>query len=388
MLQVIRDLKIVIFSHYCATGACEELRDWLNSGGAREVVYVAFPFGSNPDRFIRVDCYAEGRHVRQVRSLFRLKLPEPLAYAKDFVYAVWYAWRFGRKADVLVAGDNLLALAASLVKWCSGIKRVVYYMIDYTPVRYANRLLNRIYCWIDRLAATRATQVWPLTEEMIRARFEAGQLDERNVRYQVVPYGCTPTEGVAFDRKQVVYMGGIAKQKGAELFVPFALELKKRVPDFSFVIIGDGKDVPALREDVQRAGLQEHVTIHGFVEAMQDVLVLLAKAGVAIAPYYPHDTNSFTFYADPDKIKTYLGCGLPIVLTAVPPIAKTLASAHVGKIASYDAADFAEKVAEIMNTPEYNTLRVRVQDFGKRFDWNTVFETALANIDLYREGEP
>jgi len=377
MVQSIKESKVVIFSHYCATGACEELRDWLNKGGVREVVYVAFPFGSNPNRFIGVDCYAAGRHTRHVRSAFRLKLPEPLAYAKDFAYAVCYAWRFGRKADVLVAGDNLLTLAASLVRRCAGIKRLVYYMIDYTPVRYANRMLNRIYCWVDRRATERATCVWPLTEEMIRARFDAKQLDERNVRYQVVPYGCTPVEGTAFDCKQVVYMGGVAKQKGAELFVPFALELKKRVPDFSFIIIGGGQDVVALQGDIQRAGLQNHVTVCGFIESMPDVLALLSKAGVAIAPYFPFDTNSFTFYADPGKIKAYLGCGLPIVLTDVPPIAKTLERERVGKIAAYDATDFAEKAAEIMNAPDYASLRTHAQGFGKQFDWNTVFESAL-----------
>jgi glycosyltransferase involved in cell wall biosynthesis len=164
--------------------------------------------------------------------------------------------------------------------------------------------------------------------------------------------------------------------------VPFALELKKRVPDFSFVIVGGGKNIPALREEIQKAGLQDCVTVHGFVESMQDVLALLAKAGVAIAPYFPFDKNSFTFYSDPGKIKTYLGCGLPIVLTDVPPIAKTLANEQVGKIASYDAADFAEKVAEIINTPDYNRLRTHVQDFGRRFDWNIVFETAFANGGL------
>ena len=385
MLNPIKDSKIVVFSHYCATGACEELRDWLNKGGVREVVYVAFPFGPNPDRFIRVDCYAEGRHVREARSWFRLRLPEPLAYAKDFAYAVWYAWRFGRAADVLVAGDNLLTLACSLVRRAAGIKRLVYYMIDYTPVRYASRLLNRVYCCVDRLASVRATQVWPLTEEMIRARFNAGQLNERDVRYQVVPYGCTPVERATFDRKQVVYMGGVAKQKGAELFVPFALELKKRVSDFNFVIIGGGDGIGALRDEIQKADLQGQVRLLGFVESMQDVLAELANAGVAIAPYFPFDANSFTLYSDPGKIKAYLGCGLPIVLTDVPPIAKTLEHESVGKIAAYDATDFAEKVAEIMNAPDYNSLRIHVQEFGRRFDWNTVFQTVLVGRDSMKE---
>ena len=384
MKPVSADLKkVVIFSHFATTGACEELCEWLKQNGIRELIYVAFPFGHCRDRFIRAERFIDGKTVGIRRSLFRLKMPEPLAYAKDFVYALLYSFRFAHGADVVVAGDNLLALACALSRPLSGIKRVVYYMIDYSPVRYANRCLNAFYYWVDRLAAYRADAVWPLTPQIIRGRFDSGRLEERRVRWYTVPYGSHPVEtaDVGFSVTQVVYMGDVVRNKGAELFVPMALELKRRIPQFTFTVIGGGKDLPLLRAEVEKAGLKGHIEVIGFVDSIAEVVEKLNGGGVAIAPYYPFDANSFTFFSDPGKVKVYLGCGLPIVMTDVPPIAKTLEGEGAGCIAAYDAADFAEKVASLMQSSNYLKYRENARRLGRQYEWNKVFSEAFAQLD-------
>lgn len=372
--------KIVIFSHYATTGACEELRDWLVASRVREVVYIAFPFGPNPDRFIRVERFRDGVPQPAVRSWFRLKLPEPLAYAKDFAYALWYAVRFARRADVLVTGDNLLAAAGVLTRWLTRARHVVYYMIDYTPVRYASRFMNAFYYAIDRFAATRAGAVWPLTPQIIQGRFDAGRLDERRVRWYTVPYGSHLVPSGVHDRKRVVYMGDVVKNKGAELFVPMAQELVKRIPELRFTVIGGGRDVQALREEVCAAGLEERVEVCGFVKDINDVVERLKGAGVAIAPYFPGDANNFTFYSDPGKIKVYLGCGLPIVLTDVPPIAKVLEKENAGKIARYDATDFAQTVAALLTDDAYPQICENARRLGEQSAWPKVLSEAFSPL--------
>jgi glycosyltransferase involved in cell wall biosynthesis len=376
--------KIVIYSHFATTGACEELRDWLVSIGVREVVYVAFPFGRCPDCFIRVEHYRQGQLIKVRHSLFRFKLPDSVAYAKDFAYALLYAVRFARGADVLVAGDNLLAWAGALSRCVSRARRIVYYMIDYTPVRYGHRFLNSLYYWVDRQAACRADAVWPLTPQIIRGRFDAGRLDPHRVRWYTVPYGSHPVaQGAApasFTVTNVVYMGDLVRNKGAELFVPMARELKRIVPDFTFTVIGGGQYLPTLRAEVEQAGLQDHFTILGFVASIHEVVAHLVKGGVAIAPYYPHDSNSFTFFSDPGKIKVYLGCGLPIVLTDVPPIAKTLEAEGAGRIASYDAADMAVQVAALMRSPDYLRRRADALRMGQDSEWGKLFVEAFSRL--------
>ena len=375
--------KIVIFSHYATTGACEELRDWLVATGVREVIYVAFPFGRDLGRPICVTCYRSGEQVSEYRSWFRWRLPEPFAYAKDFLYAFGYAVRFGRGTEVLVAGDNLLAAAALAARGLAGIRRVVYYMIDFTPMRFANRLLNGCYGVLDRFAATRADAVWPLTPQIIQGRFKAGRLDERRVNWYTVPYGSHPqaeSATTACDRKQVVYLGDVVRNKGAELFVPMVQALKRSMPDVRLTVIGGGKDLEALRAEVRAAGLEAQVDVCGFVERIEDALTRLAGAGVAIAPYYPHDANSFTFFADPGKIKLYLGCGLPIVLTDVPPIAQELVREGAGRIARYDAEDFAREVASVLSCETYAQMRGHARRLGLRDTWPKVFAEAFARL--------
>ncbi|MFO7937197.1 MAG: glycosyltransferase [Kiritimatiellia bacterium] len=376
--------KIVIFSHYATTGACEELRDWLISQKARDLTYVAFPFGSNKNTYIQVDSYSDGQLVNQKRSFFKVRLPEALAYIKDFLYAVFYTLKYARKADVLVCGDNLLALASSLARPLASVKNVVYYMIDYTPVRYENKIMNAVYKCVDRLAAYSVDRVWPLTKEMIEARFDAGVMKTEKVSWRVAPYGCRAVEisPDAVDPYTIVYMGDITLNKGAELFVPMMKVLRKECPAARMTVVGGGGDLSRLRKMISGSGLEDAFRLHGFVESFDEVLSILQKCAVAVAPYNPYDKNNFTFYSDPGKIKTYLGCGLPVVLTAVPPVAAILQKKGAGVIAEYSAEDFARKVCDILQGEKnpVNLMRTEAAELGREYTWEVIFTDSFKEL--------
>lgn len=376
--------KIVIFSHYATTGACEELRDWLIEKGARDVIYVAFPFGSNKNSYIQVESFSDGQLVDTKRSFFSFKLPEALAYIKDFLYAFFYTLKYARRADALICGDNLLTLAAAIARPIASVRNVVYYMIDYTPVRYVNKIMNAIYRCVDRRSAYMADRVWPLTKEMIEARFDAGVMKESKVSWRVAPYGCRVSKDSTgpVESCSVVYMGDITLNKGAELFVPMMKELKKKLPAAKMIVVGGGGDLPLLREKVSESGLAEAFQLYGFVESFDEVLGIVRRGTVAIAPYNPHDKNNFTFYSDPGKIKTYLGCGVPVVLTDVPPVAKVLQKRGAGVIAEYCAEDFAQKIFDVLETKKesLDAMRAEVQKMGGECSWDLIFSDAFRDL--------
>jgi glycosyltransferase involved in cell wall biosynthesis len=174
-----------------------------------------------------------------------------------------------------------------------------------------------------------------------------------------------------FDKKKIVYFGGIMRSKGAELFIPIVQALiKKGETDILFECIGGG-DVEYLRNQVEENGLEKYIKIYGRMEDHSEVERLLLGCGIAIAPYYPEDKNNFSYYADPGKVKVYLGCGLPIVITDVPPIAKDIVQRNAGLIARYDADDFAEKIIHILSG--YTDYRRAATEFGKEYSWKRIF---------------
>lgn len=373
--------KFSILAHGTGTGNAEELRDWLLSKKAREVVYITFPFGPSPQKEIRTEVFRAGRLVRTVKSLVRFGKPSFLSYLKDFLYALFYIPRFCRDSDVTVAGDNLLAAAALASRKRARLGRIVYYMIDYTPVRYGFKPLNELYYALDRYAAEGADCVWPLDERTIGGRFDHGRLDPERVTWYAVPYGNHSARirlPKSVKASRIVYMGGLLKSKGAELFIPIAEGLARRGVNFEFVIVGGGPYRAELEAEAVRRGLGKKIRVLGYVDDFNEVMDLLKNCGVALAPYYPEDRNNFSYYADAGKLKSYLGCGLPIVVTDVPPFAKVLAKKGAGLIAKYDASDFAEKIARIIR--RQSAFRKKAAALGREFDWDRVLTRAFSRL--------
>jgi glycosyltransferase involved in cell wall biosynthesis len=122
------------------------------------------------------------------------------------------------------------------------------------------------------------------------------------------------------------------------------------------------------------------VVFHGFVDDHRDVESILADATVAVAPYVVDDTN-FSRYADPGKLKAYLGAGLPIVLTAVPPNAAAIAEAGAGRVVEDSPAALARGIEELMASEEGWLAASRAATtYAEAFDWNLIFARTLGSL--------
>ncbi len=380
-LGEIKQFKFTIYAHYSATGATEALRDWLIKNKAGELVYLAFPFGDTKDRFIRIDIYKNGIPANQKKSIIRFNRPEVLSYLKDFIYGLIYGIRFCKNSDFFFGGDNLLSTIGICLKFLRCVKKTVYYMIDYTPLRYKNTLLNSLYYSFDRIASYKCDMVWALNENMINGRHRDGKLDKEKVNWLEIPFGNHSTESnfkIVNNKNWIVYMGEIVQNKGAELFIPIAEKLISKNIKFKFVIIGGGCFLEEIKKEIEKKGIQDYFKIYGYIEDFKEVNKILLECGIGIAPYYPYDKNSFTYYADPGKIKSYLGSGLPVVLTDVPPIAGLIQKNMAGLRAGYSDEDFALKIIRILDN--YDEYRKKAFEMGLLFNWGTIFTNAFEKL--------
>jgi glycosyltransferase involved in cell wall biosynthesis len=176
-------------------------------------------------------------------------------------------------------------------------------------------------------------------------------------------------------------MGHLIEKQGMQIAIPAVAALAAEFPDVELIVIGSGPYRSQLEDLARHMGVVERVVFEGYVESEQDMLALLQTASVALAPYLElHD--SFTRYADPGKIKTYLVAGLPVVVTSVPPIARELEIAGCGVVVSGTVQGVIDGVRELFNedTATQNLRRKSAVTFVAELGWAHVFDDAMASL--------
>jgi glycosyltransferase involved in cell wall biosynthesis len=379
------DRTIVVATHYYQPGASFELEAYL-VGKTRTLLFIAHPLyeGGGESYYRR---HEGSRLVHEERR----RCPRgPLRYAREVAITVRWVASQGFPFDGFIAADSLLAVAGIWLRWRGRVGWVVLYTQDFVPRRFGSRLLNWLYHRVDRFAASRASLVWNVSAEIDAARRRRdGRVGAPSL---VVPIG------VNFDRikrvplgqakrTQLVFTGHLLEKQGLQLAIEAMLAIRRRVPGATLLVIGDGPYRAELERLVQRLELGGVVQFTGFTEDHEALEHDVAESALALAPYRP-DPLSFTRFADPTKIKTYLGCGVPIVLTDVPAIAATVVPAGAGTIVAYEAGALADAVIGYLIDPErLAAARDAAASLGSQFVWNRIFSEAMAETDRMLAGQ-
>jgi glycosyltransferase involved in cell wall biosynthesis len=362
--------RVVLATHYYATGPALDLEAYLQPL-TDELLFIAHPlFAGGGPSYVRH--YGGGGLVQTIEK--------PPRRTGRFVVDVWRTVRWAGGAwDLFIAGDPLLAIAGLWLRRRRRVRRLVLYSIDYSPRRFANPVLNRVYHRIDRLAAQRADVVWNVSAAIESARRAR---DGRAVAPQVV----VPL-GTYFDRIQrsssapstprLAFLGHLLEKQGLQLVIEALPSIRRRLPAVTLLVLGDGPYRAALERQSTELGVGEAVEFAGFIDDHREVERRLAGCTLGLAPYVP-DPESFSRFADPGKIKTYLACGLPVILTNVPPIAPLLEERGAGRIVPYEAAAVADTIVQYLTDREtLERARTAAIELGAEYAWDRVFAAAF-----------
>jgi glycosyltransferase involved in cell wall biosynthesis len=366
--------RIVVATHYYATGPALDLEAYLQPL-TDELLFIAHPlFAGGGPSYVR----------RSVAG--RISAPPPLAGEGRgggplrYLSEVWRTLRWVDGTwDLFIAGDPLLAIAGLWLRRRRRVRHLVLYSIDYSPRRFSNPVLNRVYHGIDRLAAEHADVVWnvsPAIETARRAR------DGRAAAPQVVvPLGTyfdrIPRSQTAPPTPRLAFLGHLLEKQGLQLVIEALPSIRRRLPAVTLLILGDGPYRAALERQSAELGVADAVEFAGFIDDHHEVERRLAGCTLGLAPYVP-DPESFSRFADPGKIKTYLACGLPVILTDVPPIAPLLEERGAGRIVPYEAPALADTIVEYLTDRErLERARTAAIELGAEYAWDRVFGAAF-----------
>ncbi|MCP4649286.1 MAG: glycosyltransferase family 4 protein [PVC group bacterium] len=378
-------MKVVLASHVWVTGPCHEIKKYILRRDKGTLLYITHPLYYH-DRLngSGYELYSDGKLVREQYNKIR-KIPEIINYFSAFFRNILYVFRTRESYDVYIGFNNLNALAGWFLKKIGKVNRCVYHVVDYTPQRFDNKLLNFIYHRIESFCAVHCDETWNLSGRMVDAREHFKGLRRELCGVQkVVPMGIWDEEMVRFDfesvhKTQLVFMGHLLKKNGVQFVLDAVPLIIEKIPKFTFLVIGDGEYLGKLKAQVSRLKIDKCVRFAGYVEDHAEIERMIAKSALAIALYESgNKEKNWTYYTDPGKIKVYLGSGVPVLLSDVPPNAREIEKEQCGKIVDLAPKDIAAAVVLMLQDPELLRIyRKNALAYSKQFDWQKMLDKAF-----------
>ncbi len=306
--------------------------------------------------------------------------------ARDVISVYLSMLKLRKKFDIFVGVEALNALAGVTLRKLGLVKKVIYYNLDYGIERFPIPLINRAFHFLDKMAVNNADVTWCLSQEMLIEREKKGIKNNKERPQVVVPIGKDfknikrlPFEKIK--RKNIVYLGVLEELQGIQLIIDSFSDILKQVPDATFSIIGSGNYEDDLKRMVSERHLESHIKFMGLLsdEEAED---MMCKSAVGVAPYVD-DPDSNTRYTEPTKPKTYLGCGLPVLITRVPKIANDIEAARAGIAIGYKKEELVPAIVGLLNDDaSYKEYRKNVIAYASKFDWDNIYDEAFGLSSL------
>ncbi len=387
-MKIQESTSVLILSHgyrksYKAGGPPQDICNFLLKKAASiDYVVNPFPFADFNRSFLLE--FKNGKIVKKNLSA-KIWGTEWLQYIQHFFITFSFILRRRHHYDICFALDDLSLVSILIFKKIGLVKKLVYYSIDYTPKRFKNPILNYLYHLMDRISCYNSDINWVVAKHMINARRKNGVLLKKCSPFFEVPIGFHQKEikipdFSEVDKFHLVFVGFLAKKQGLQLAIGSLPKIISVFPKVHMTIIGTGDYEKTLKGLVKRFDLENKIKFRGFIENHREVEKVLTKAGIGIAPYRP-ESESFTYYADPGKIKLYLGCGLPIITTGVPFISKKIKNNGAGMVIDYDERAFRDAVRKIIGTDTtFSSYKKAAIKFAAEYDVEKILKRSIANI--------
>lgn len=359
-------------------------------GKIGKVVYIDHPFiksqGTSSD-FIasQMRVYDQGIKIYQLTSP-QLKLPTIILFIYQLFLTIFFIILKPMKYDLCIACDNLSLISVFMFRKLGLIKKIIYYTVDYTPKRYNNPLLNSLYQYMDRLASMLSDINWVAVENMITAKAQNGLELKKSAPFQVVPMGFNKEiilvkPASKIDRFHLIFVGFLFEKQGLQLVIKALPKLVKKFPQIHLTIIGSGPIEIHIKKSVKFLNLNSYVTFTGHINDHQKIVdILTHSGGIGLATYIP-SIGDYTYNADPSKIKLYLLCGLPVITTRVPPIAKEIEKRKAGFVINYSEQDLINALDYILKSKEnYLIFRKNALRMAEAYDSNLILNKAFKKL--------
>lgn len=374
----------VIVCHDSVFGPPHELRDYFLRHNIKSLLFIGHVnryLPNNPVTSSYIELYEKGKLVKKAQAK-RINLPEWIGYIRDIILTKWWFLKYMRFSSTYFIGLGNMNLLCGLVgKLFGTVTHAIYYVIDYSPVRFSNKIMNGIFHGLDYVCSQYSSVTWNYAKGMMIAREKKWK--KKFPHQTIIPNGITIKKNLpgysTKNRHELVYIGTLVKQQGVMFVVHSMMRLKKIIPDIHLTIIGMGDLKKEIESYCKMNNITYAVDVAGYIPDPYEADKILSKGALGVAMYAPD--NSIVGYTEPGKIKRYLSCSVPVIMTPVSPIANDIEKYHCGFKCPYDTPRFVSMVsAYLHNETEIELYRKNALAYAKRFEWEKVFTKSFQEL--------
>lgn len=335
-------------------GPVQFLERYFRKKGS-DIFKIYHPLDESVDRFSR---FAHGDQV-----LAEKRAPKGIiGYFSDFLATVRWMSRVKEPIEKAIGMNCFDVLPLILFKKRFNISEVIFFNTDFSRKRFGNPLLNCAYVSLDRFCAKRADKLCCNTKRTIGKRIEEG-VDEKRIVH--TPNGVFLDEIGKVDlskkkfEKKILFIGHVSKAHGLQDIIKLLSDL-----DLKLEIIGSGDYESELRALAESLGIAEKVAFLGRKDRKDVIEYLKGFGGFGIAPY-SLDGGDWVYYCDPVKVKEYLACGVPVIISDVPEVSSSMSDAGTGLVYS-DGISLSRHLVTVsrMDNDEYDAILSKVNGFA------------------------
>ncbi len=381
-LSFLKSQTFSISSHYFLWGGNDELFGFLKDK-AKSITFLKHPFYYSSALYSTITVVEANRmHIARIKPRLNRTLVD---YTLDFLSTI-LVYTFYKRGSIFIGIDPVNAMAGLFLKRLKLTQIVIFYASDYTPRRFDNRFLNKMYHLAEAFCAMKCDYTWNVTRRIIEARERKlkrlGWTTPPHTQLVVrIPIGYSRARPVdEVKRHSLIYSGTLGEWLGIDIVLNVLNKVRERIPDIELLISGRGPLRDELHARVHQLSLDQCVKLIDYIPSREDFIDLLSKYAIGLAVYKPSD-QTLVNYADVGKLKVYAACGLPVILTGQSFNAEEVESLKTGIVVNYDENDIYDAICELMlNDERYLVYRENALRWVTNFASDKIFSEALNPI--------
>lgn len=373
----------VIVCHDSMSGPPHEtLRDYVLAHKLEHLVFIGHVnqyVEGNPVTCSYVKIYKHGKIQKLIYAKERNWI-EPVMYIHDVFLTIFWTFKFGRKPiDIFIGLANINAFVGIILSWFFIVKIPIYYVIDYIPIRFSNKILNGVYHILDYFCASFAKTTWNYGKGMIEARQKKWNKEFK--KQLVTPHGVIINnkiirDSMTYNPFELVYLGTLYEQQGLQLLIQALPSIKKIYPKTTITVIGLGPYKKTLEKFANSLKVTQSVHFLGYIKNIDTVDEIISRCALGIATY--KNEIGFVVYTEPGKVKRYLSCGVPVIITRGTPLAEELSVSRCGIVCEYKVLEVEKRIEEFLANKSVQTeFRRNSVTFAKKYTWENIYTRAF-----------